>query len=163
MRPLAHFSTIYLFIWDLTAEKQRTNKKAPLKLKVIHLLRRLERIERDLEELDDMLSRLPMDREYSLRLRDSLIEESARLKEFKQKILTQRVAAEASSVPEESHKEQENSPAVSINIPGQNSNGSASPEKDSRTRSEPRKKERKPASQKPSQEKEKPAFEFRFE
>lgn len=60
-----------------------------MNLRVIHLIRKVERIDRDLEELDSLLGTLQMDREYSLRLRDSLIEESFRLKQFRQKITSQ--------------------------------------------------------------------------
>ncbi|MBW7858591.1 MAG: hypothetical protein H3C43_09955 [Leptonema sp. (in: Bacteria)] len=57
-----------------------------MNLRVAHLLRKTERIDRDLEELDSLLNSLQMDREYSIRLRDSLIDESFRLRQLKQKI-----------------------------------------------------------------------------
>lgn len=60
-----------------------------MNLRVIHLLRKVERIDRDIEELDALLSTLQMDREYSARLRDSLIEESFRLRQLKQRIHSQ--------------------------------------------------------------------------
>ena len=157
---LAHFSTIYRIIWDLTAENECISKKGPLKLKVIHLLRRLERIERDLEELDGMLSGLPMDREYSLRLRDSLIEESSRLKDFKQKILTQRVISDnPSAIESTENADSPESSEVSIQIP----------EKGSASNGKPRPKTQRKAppaaarTEKKEKKEEKPAFEFRFE
>ncbi len=157
---LAHFSTIYRIIWDLTAENECISKKGPLKLKVIHLLRRLERIERDLEELDGMLSGLPMDREYSIRLRDSLIEESSRLKDFKQKILTQRVISDNPSAIETADTEEGSVNAeVSIQLPekGSNSNGRSKPKSQRKSQPAPVRTEKK------EQKEEKPAFEFRFE
>lgn len=60
-----------------------------MNLRVIHLLRKLERIDRDIEELDALMSTLQMDREYSARLRDSLVEESFRLRQLKQRINSQ--------------------------------------------------------------------------
>lgn len=60
-----------------------------MNLRVIHLIRKVERIDRDLEELDTLLGTLQMDREYSLRLRDSLVDESFRLKQLRQKISAQ--------------------------------------------------------------------------
>lgn len=157
---LAHFSTIYRIIWRLTAENKCISKKAPLKLKVIHLLRRLERIERDLEELDGMLSGLPMDREYSIRLRDSLIEESSRLKDFKQKILTQRVISEGSATLAETDATEESS-EVSIQLPSKEavSNGRSKPRPGRKTQAPAAR----PATTDTKQETEKPAFEFRFE
>ncbi|MCB1167671.1 MAG: hypothetical protein KDK33_16045, partial [Leptospiraceae bacterium] len=101
-----------------------------MKLKVIHLLRRLERIERDLEELDGMLAGLRMDREYSVRLRDSLIEESARLKEFKQQILTQRVLATEEQIAADQAASESIESSVTIELPGKaqsNSNGKTAP------------------------------------
>lgn len=60
-----------------------------MSLRVVHLLRKTERIDRDLEELDSLLNSLQMDREYSSRLKDSLIDESFRLRQLKQKINSQ--------------------------------------------------------------------------
>ncbi|MBU44365.1 MAG: hypothetical protein CMN76_14180 [Spirochaetaceae bacterium] len=184
---LAHFSTIYRIIWDLTAEKTWISKKAPLKLKVIHLLRRLERIERDLEELDGMLAGLPMDREYSLRLRDSLIEESSRLKDFKQKILTQRVISDSQNgLPspslQDSHsagsdaQSASDATEVSIDLPGSGNgkSGRSRPVKkeNGKKATSPRVEKREPESKSggapgkesgAGQKEEKPSFEFRFE
>ncbi|MCB1303903.1 MAG: hypothetical protein KDK37_06485 [Leptospiraceae bacterium] len=132
-----------------------------MKLKVIHLLRRLERIERDLEELDGMLAGLRMDREYSVRLRDSLIEESARLKEFKQQILTQRVLATEEQIAADQAASESIESSVTIELPGKaqsNSNGKTAPA----ARKEPRKAEKKTPEKQPTREKES-AFEFRFE
>ena len=143
-----------------------------MKLKVIHLLRRLERIERDLEELDGMLSSLPMDREYSLRLRDSLIEESSRLKEFKQKILLQRVVADSGSVAGvEAIPSQEVDAQVSIQVPeksssnGSSGKGKSVSRKESASRPENGKarQEKPEKSEKQDKKTDKQAFEFRFE
>lgn len=60
-----------------------------MNLKVIHLIRKLERIDRDLEEIQTMLNTIQMDREYSKKLKDSLIDEYHRLKQLKTTILKQ--------------------------------------------------------------------------
>ncbi len=60
-----------------------------MNLRVVHLLRKVERIDRDIEELEALLGTLQMDREYSARLRDSLVEESFRLRQLKQRINAQ--------------------------------------------------------------------------
>lgn len=60
-----------------------------MNLKVIHLIRKIERIDRDMEEIENFLNTLQMDREYSYKLRDSLIEEFHRLKKLKKDILKQ--------------------------------------------------------------------------
>ncbi len=65
------------------------NHTEPVKIKVIHLLRRLERIDRDLEELDRLKATIQEDREYAERLRDSLAEESRRLHQLRDRILVQ--------------------------------------------------------------------------
>jgi hypothetical protein len=60
-----------------------------MKLKAAHLLRRLERIHRDLEELDDLQKSIREDREYAGRLRNSLVDESIRLNTLRERVLTQ--------------------------------------------------------------------------
>ncbi len=60
-----------------------------MKLKVIHLIRRLERIERDLEELGNLQNTIHEDREYAGRLRDSLVEETLRLKKLRNRLYSQ--------------------------------------------------------------------------
>lgn len=60
-----------------------------MNIKVIHLIRKLERIERDIEEIKNLISTLQMDREYSAKLKDSLIEEYHRLKNLKKEIFKQ--------------------------------------------------------------------------
>ncbi|GIX41763.1 MAG: hypothetical protein KatS3mg129_1496 [Leptospiraceae bacterium] len=60
-----------------------------MNLKVIHLIRKIERIERDMEEIQTLLNTLQMDREYSKKLKDSLIEEYHRLKKLRSTILKQ--------------------------------------------------------------------------
>ncbi|MFN3604338.1 MAG: hypothetical protein ACK4UJ_06490 [Leptonema sp. (in: bacteria)] len=60
-------------------------------LKAIHLIRKLERIERDIEEIHNLLQNLQMDREYSGKLKDSLLEEYHRLKNLKSEILKQKI------------------------------------------------------------------------
>lgn len=60
-----------------------------MKLKAIHLLNRMERIERDLDEIRTLRSTLQEDREYSSRLRESLQEETLRLKQLQNTLLSQ--------------------------------------------------------------------------
>jgi len=60
-----------------------------INLKVIHLIRKIERIDRDMEEIQTLLNTLQMDREYSKKIKDSLIEEYHRLKQLKSMILKQ--------------------------------------------------------------------------
>jgi hypothetical protein len=60
-----------------------------VKLKAIHLLRRLERIDRDLEELQQLQNSIQEDRAYARTLKESLSEEFSRLRQFKSRILTQ--------------------------------------------------------------------------
>lgn len=60
-----------------------------MNIKVIHLIRKLERINRDIEEITNLISTLQMDREYSAKLKDSLIEEYHRLKNLKKEIFKQ--------------------------------------------------------------------------
>jgi len=60
-----------------------------INLKVIHLIRKIERIDRDMEEIQTLLNTLQMDREYSKKIKDSLIEEYHRLKQLKSIILKQ--------------------------------------------------------------------------
>jgi hypothetical protein len=60
-----------------------------VKLKAIHLLHRLERIDRDLEELQQMQNSIQEDRAYARTLKESLMEEFSRLRQFKSRILSQ--------------------------------------------------------------------------
>lgn len=69
-----------------------------MKLKVVHLLRKLDTINRDLEELENLQSVIQEDRIYSGRLRNSLGEEKTRLKKLKSRILSQVIV----SPPQES-------------------------------------------------------------
>ncbi|MDW7975076.1 MAG: hypothetical protein RMI35_00810 [Leptospiraceae bacterium] len=62
-----------------------------MNLKVIHLIRKLERIERDIEEIQNMLNTLPSDREYFPKLKDSLLDEYHRLNQLKKEIYKQTV------------------------------------------------------------------------
>ena len=59
-----------------------------MELKAIHLIRRLERIDRDLEELNNLQMGIREDREYAPRIIDPLMDESIRLKKLKSKILS---------------------------------------------------------------------------
>lgn len=61
----------------------------PVKLKVVHLLRRMERIHRDMQELENLQNAIRDDRDYADRLKNSLVDESLRLSELKRKILSQ--------------------------------------------------------------------------
>ncbi|MCR9144454.1 MAG: hypothetical protein NXI24_19605 [bacterium] len=80
-----------------------------MKLRAIHLLNRMERIERDLSEISTLRSTLQDDREYTSRLRTSLQDETVRMRELQAKILTQviqnppealaRIAAADSAAP----------------------------------------------------------------
>ncbi len=58
-----------------------------VKLKVIHFLRRMDRIRRDLEELDKLQNAIQKDREYSHRLKDTFLDESQRLKKLQSRML----------------------------------------------------------------------------
>ena len=96
-----------------------------MKIKVIHLLRRLERIERDLEELEQLDKSLQDGREYTSRLRDSLVEESLRLKQLKQRILSQVIKnppdvanTVVSTTLPETEKKQTKPGTVEIILPG---------------------------------------------
>lgn len=89
--------------FDLTKKQLLSFIKEIMSLRVVHLLRKTERIDRDLEELDSLLNSLQMDREYSGRLRDSLVDESFRLRQLKQKINSQviRIPAQIESFVQE--------------------------------------------------------------
>lgn len=60
-----------------------------MKLRAIHLLNRMERIERDLNEMQTLRSTLQDDRDYAGRLRSSLQDETLRLRELQSQILAQ--------------------------------------------------------------------------
>lgn len=141
-----------------------------LKLKVIHLIRRLERIERDLEELDQLQTSLHMDREYSRKLKESLLEESVRLKDLRDSILSQRIqdhsqgevqsdetgseseeenTAKPDSVQKDTVKKQSKKPVVSATT-GQNA-------------SEKNKAQKEPAAAQSSGNKKPRTFQFKFQ
>lgn len=58
-------------------------------LKVIHLLTRLEKIERDLSEIANLQNSLQENRDYAMRLQESLQEEQLRLRELQNRIYSQ--------------------------------------------------------------------------
>ena len=60
-----------------------------MKLRAVHLLRRLDTIDRDLQELETLQERIRNDRIYADRLRSSLAEEAVRLRNLKARILSQ--------------------------------------------------------------------------
>ena len=60
-----------------------------MKLRVVHLIRKLDKIDRDLEELGGLRNRIQEDREYAGRLSESVAEETTRLKRLRSKILAQ--------------------------------------------------------------------------
>ncbi len=60
-----------------------------MKLKAIHLLHRLERLDRDLEELQLLQNSIQADRAYARTLKESLMEEFGRLRQLKSRILSQ--------------------------------------------------------------------------
>ncbi|HMZ38134.1 MAG: hypothetical protein K1X70_18445 [Leptospirales bacterium] len=64
-----------------------------VKLRAVHLLRHLERVERDLEELKRLEQGLKDDRAYTARLRDSLVDEQLRLEQSRARLLQQVVKA----------------------------------------------------------------------
>ncbi|MBL8019770.1 MAG: hypothetical protein JNM27_08910 [Leptospirales bacterium] len=64
-----------------------------MKLRAVHLIRHVERVERDLEELRRLEQSLKEDRGYAVRLRDSLIDETMRLEQIKSRIMSQVVKA----------------------------------------------------------------------
>lgn len=66
-----------------------STENASVNLKVIHLLHKLEMIDRDLAEIESMQGALKDDRAYTQRLRDSLVEEAVRLKELQTRIRSQ--------------------------------------------------------------------------
>lgn len=66
-----------------------------MKLRAVHLIRHVERVERDLEELRRLEQSLKEDRGYAARLRDSLIDETMRLEQIKNRIMSQVVKAPA--------------------------------------------------------------------
>lgn len=68
-----------------------------MKLKVVHLLRKLDTIDRDLEELENLQNAIHENRIYSGRLRMSLGEETTRLKKLKSRILSQVIASPPST------------------------------------------------------------------
>jgi len=151
-----------------------------MNLRVIHLLRKVERIDRDVEDLDALLETLQMDREYSARLRDSLVEEAFRLRQLKQRINSQvirvpehfesllsgtkptaTVTVAAAQIAEK----------VSMPIPSQKSESQAAlstaPKKAEAAAATPKPSEtgsnQKPVSQPAKSDKKKPPFLFRFE
>lgn len=64
-----------------------------MKLRAVHLIRHVERVDRDLEELRRLEQSLKEDRGYAARLRDSLIDETMRLEQIKNRIMSQVVKA----------------------------------------------------------------------
>ena len=60
-----------------------------MKLRVVHLIRKLEKIDRDLSELDSLKHKIHLDRHYANSINKSLIDESTRLKSLKSKIFAQ--------------------------------------------------------------------------
>ncbi len=83
----------YIYILNKKHCKKKSLNKIDIKmnLKVIHLIRKVERIDRDIEEIQTLLNTLQMDREYSQSLKDFLIDEYHRLKNLKKEILRQTV------------------------------------------------------------------------
>lgn len=69
--------------------RQKATENASVNLKVVHLLHKLEMIERDLAEITAMQESLKDDRGYAARLRDSLGDEALRLKELQSRIRSQ--------------------------------------------------------------------------
>ncbi len=64
-----------------------------VKLRAVHLLRHLEKVERDLEELKRLEQGLKDDRGYAARLRESLVDEQLRLEQVRSRLLQQVVKA----------------------------------------------------------------------
>ncbi|PJZ68391.1 hypothetical protein CH373_05810 [Leptospira perolatii] len=60
---------------------------SPLKIKIAHLLRKTEEIERDLNELGKIRDRIASDRDYSESLRDSIDEEMKKLSSQRDQML----------------------------------------------------------------------------
>lgn len=115
-----------------------------MKLRAIHLIRHLERIERDLEELRKLDSTLKEDRGYAVRLKGSVQDEMVRLEQIQTRLMQQVVRA-----PEESPKDAVQSqleavtqPRPEIIIPGkiQGPARGVRPEKPAKVRKEPEKK-----------------------
>lgn len=59
-----------------------------MKLIVAHFLRRLDRIDRDLQEIEKLQASLQTDRDYAGRLKDSLSDEAIRMKKLRGRILS---------------------------------------------------------------------------
>ncbi len=62
-----------------------------MKLKVIHLLSYLEKIERDLEGLDHLMNRIQKSRSYSPDLLSSFQRESERLSQIREELMLQKI------------------------------------------------------------------------
>lgn len=90
-----------------------------MKLRAIHIIRHLERIERDLEELRKLDSTLKGDRPYAARLKGSVQDETIRLEQIKERLLQQVVRApdETAAAPEVRLPPPERRPGPEIILP----------------------------------------------
>ena len=91
-----------------------------MKLRAIHLIRHLERIERDLDELRKLDSTLKEDRGYAARLKGSVQDEMVRLEQIQTRLMQQVVRApeEARRDPVQVQLEAVSQPRPEIIIPG---------------------------------------------
>lgn len=115
-----------------------------MKLRAIHLIRHLERIERDLEELRKLDSTLKEDRAYAVRLKGSVQDEILRLEQVQHRLLQQVVRApeEAPRDAVQAQLEAVSQPRPEIIIPNkiQGPARGVRPEKAVKIRKEPEKK-----------------------
>jgi len=117
-----------------------------VKLRAIHLIRHLERIERDLEELRKLDSALKEDRGYAARLRGSVQDESIRLEQIKTWLMQQVVRAPDEAPRDEVQVQLEavSQPRPEIIIPGgtkiQGPARAVRSDKTAKTKKEPEKK-----------------------
>ncbi|TGK37471.1 hypothetical protein EHQ12_07035 [Leptospira gomenensis] len=66
-----------------------------MKVKVAHLLRKIEEVDRDILELGKIRERISADRDYSEILKDSIAKEMENLESAKKEILSLRIQEEA--------------------------------------------------------------------
>ena len=100
-----------------------------MELKAIHLIRRLERIDRDLEELNSLQQGIREDREYAPRIIDPLLEESTRLKKLKSRILSLIIKNPPENLVADVHLQKNSIPEVEITIQHEKKSKSSGEEK----------------------------------
>jgi hypothetical protein len=76
----------------------------------------LERIDRDIEELNNLQMGIREDREYATRIMDPLLDESSRLKKLRSKILSQSIKNPPENLTESIQLQKNTTPEVEITI-----------------------------------------------